>query len=207
MIKKVLGLDISSTTIGFALLNINVDTTEVEMLEMDHLKPIKEGSLTSRLAHTRDELKDIVERTQPDHICIEDILLFVSGRSSANTITILASFNRMACLVAFDYLGLEPHLYSATAIRNGVRIKYETPAKEEMPDLIAHHLNLQFPWMYGGRGKIMVENYDRADATAAALFDAYLILGKVKTIENHYIKPKQPKPTKKKSNRKKSKRK
>jgi Holliday junction resolvasome RuvABC endonuclease subunit len=192
MIKKVLGFDVSSTTIGIALVSVEIETAEVEMLEMDHIKPLKEGSLVSRLADTRNQIKHIIEQAQPDYICIEDILLFVAGRSSANTITLLASFNRMVCLLAFDYLGTEPHLYSATAIRNGLRTKYETPAKEEMPDLIADHFNFQFPWMYGKKGKIEVENYDRADAAAAALFDAFVLSKKVAKIENYHFKIKKP---------------
>ncbi len=203
MVKKILGFDVSSSCIGYGVVQIE-DNNEIKFISVSYLKPIKKGSLLERLADTRDKIKDIIEEIKPGHIAIEDILLFVAGRSSANTITVLASFNRMIGLVALDYLKRTPQLLSVMKIRNGIKTTEETPDKVDMPELIAKHLKIKFPYKYNKKGKIDSSSLDMADGLAVALMQAFLLTGKANLKETGK-KKKNTKTTKKRRRKKRSK--
>ena len=80
----------------------------------------------------------------------------------------------------FDYLKKSPELFNIMSIRHGLKLSKILPKKEEMPELIAHHLNIKFPYIYNKKGKIAVESYDMADGVAVALYYAFLVTGKIK---------------------------
>lgn len=178
MLKKILGFDISSTTIGYCVLTIDETTKDIKFVSVDYLKPTKKGTLIERLADTRDKIKKIIEDIKPDHISIEDIIMFIRGKSTANTIVTLALFNRMIGLLAYDYLKKMPSLLGVLAIRHGLKLTPDFPDKEEMPEIVAKHLGMKFPYQYNKNKKIKVESYDMADGIAVALFYAFILTGK-----------------------------
>ena len=49
-----------------------------------------------------------------------------------------------------------------------------------MPELVAKHLGITFPYRLCKKGKIQVESYDMADGIAVALYYAFIITGQVK---------------------------
>ena len=167
---KILGLDISTSCIGYACLEVNGST--ITVVEIDHYKPTKDGDIFERLAKTRKDIKKIIKRLEPDVIAIEDIIQFMGHGSSAATIIGLAQFNRMIGLVAYDYLKASPTLLNVMKIRHGIKSGKELPSKEDIPELVANHLNIEFPYVYTKTNKIAPESYDRADATAVALYQA-----------------------------------
>jgi Holliday junction resolvasome RuvABC endonuclease subunit len=179
MIKRVLGLDISSTTIGYCLLEWDDIKGIIKLKTVSYFKPIKKGSILFRLQHTRDRIAEIINELQPDVIGIEDIIAFMPHRSSANTVITLAVFNRMIGLLSFDYTGKEPILFSVMDIRRGLKRGEKVPSKEDMPELVAKHLGINFPYEDSRRGTRKVENNDMADAMAVALFYAYVLAGKI----------------------------
>jgi Holliday junction resolvasome RuvABC endonuclease subunit len=182
MIKRILGLDVSSTTIGIALLLWNDITNTVKLDTLTYLKPIKTGTLLERLYSTRNRMGEILNQLKPDQIAIEDILFYVPGKSSANTITVLASFNRMIGVLAIDYLQKTPYLYSVGDIRRGIKPPHlEKLDKQEVPDVVANYLNIKFPWRYNKRTqKPLEENLDMADGLAVALYHTFIIAGHIK---------------------------
>lgn len=175
---RILGIDCSSTTIGFAVLD--VDGYNIEFIKMGYLKPIKEGHIVERLADTRDKMRRIIEDAKPDHIAVEEIVSFMAGKSTAKTIIMLTTFNRMMCLLAYDYLGKVPTLYNVMSIRHSIKLSKELPKKEDIPALTAQRLGISFPWEFNKKGKEKVENYDKADGTAVALYHAMLLTGQKK---------------------------
>ncbi len=195
MIKKILGFDVSSTTIGYSVLTVDDSTNEIKFVSAQYLKPIKKGTILERVADTRDKVKKIIETIKPDQIAIEDIIMFIRGKSTANTIITLATFNRMIGLLSLDYLKKMPEMHGVLAIRHGLKLTPDFPAKEEMPDIVATHLKLNFPWEYNKKGKIKVESYDKADGIAVALFQAFCVTGKCHAKAKL---PKKKKPKKKK---------
>ena len=175
---KVLGFDISSTCIGICLLEID-EKNKITLKYLDNIKPIKSINIIERVAHTRDKIKKLIEHLKPDYIAIEDLVQYLPGKSSANTIITLATFNRMIGLLAFDYLNKMPNLYNVMSIRHGLKLSKELPSKEQMPDLVSSHLGIKFIYSIGKKGKIKSENYDMADAFAVALYHAFILTGKI----------------------------
>lgn len=177
--KRVLGFDISSTTIGYCVLEIS-DGNDIQFILCNYIKPLKKGSIIERVAHTRDVVQSVIDQVKPDYIAIEDIVQFMAGASTAKTIITLTTFNRMIGLLAHDYLGKSPALYSVMSIRHGLKTDKILPKKEEIPDLVAKHLKIKFPYLFNKKGKIKVESYDMADGIAVALFHAFVLTQRVK---------------------------
>lgn len=177
--KRVLGIDCSSTTIGWSIIDID-DNNEIHFFKCAYHKPLKTGSIIDRIAYTRDAFKKIMEEYKPDHISIEEIIQFMKGKSTAKTIIMLTTFNRMLCLLAHDFLGHNPNLFSVMTIRHGLKTDKILPKKEEMPALVALHLGITFPYEMNKKGAIKVESYDMADGVAVGLYQAMLLTEKIK---------------------------
>lgn len=175
---KILAFDVSSSTTGYSIFEI-IDNS-INLINSSYIKPIKTGNIIKDLADTRDKIKTLIGEIKPTHIVIEDIIKFMSGKSSAQTIITLTSYNRMISLLAFDYLNQPPQMFSVMAIRHGLKINKIFPKKEDMPELVANHLNIKFPYEYNNKQKIKVESYDKADAIAVGLYYAFILTNKIK---------------------------
>lgn len=194
---KVLGLDISSSTIGYAVLSCNDSFKEIKLESVNFLKPLKKGTILERLADTRDKIKKIIETIKPDYIAIEDIVLFIRNKSTAQTITTLAVFNRMVGLVAQDFLKKSPTLINVLTIRYCIKKQANLnkfPEKTELPESLEKLLNINFPWIYNRNDKIKDESYDMSDAICCAY--CYVMLLQE---AHHEIKKEPIKKRKKKS--------
>jgi Holliday junction resolvasome RuvABC endonuclease subunit len=178
--KTILGFDVSSTTIGWCSLNWDESTNDISLIKMGFIKPPKKGSIIERIVKTRNEVQKVIVDTKPDHIAIEDIVQFMQNKSTAKTIIMLATFNRMIGLMAYDYLGKEPIWYSVMTMRHGLKMNKKLPKKEDMPDLVSKHLGITFPYEYDKKGQIKNESYDKADGVAVALYHAFVLAGKTK---------------------------
>jgi Holliday junction resolvasome RuvABC endonuclease subunit len=176
---KVLGIDCSSTTIGYCVLEI-LDN-HISFVSANYLKPIKTGSIIERIVDTRNKITKIISDIKPDYIGIEEIIKFMKGASSANTIIMLTTYNRMIGLVAYDYLNSPPQFFNVLSIRHGLKFNKVFPKKEDIPELVAKHLNIKFPYEYNKKGKIKTENGDKADAIAVALYYSFLLTNQIKS--------------------------
>lgn len=194
MIKKILGFDISSTCIGYCALELDDQTNQIKFIECNYLNPIKKGTIMERIVDTRDKIKIIIDRINPDYIGVEDLIKFMP-KSTATTVVVLTTFNRMICLLGHDYLNTYPELFNVMSIRHGLKLSKDLPKKEDMPELVAKHLGITFPYVYGkdkkGNKKIKEESRDMADGVAVALYYSFILSGKVK------VKLKKPKVKKK----------
>jgi len=168
----ILGLDCSSSVIGWGLL----DFTKHKLIAHGHFKPLNSKHLLiERLNDVYEFITNLCEYLQPMIVAVEDIALYMKGRSSARTITTLAVFNRVAALAAFRYTG-DVRFRTVGSIRKQVKKLAQldnTPDKEDMPDLVRNHLCHKFidvPKRGGGRG---TPTFDEADGIAVAW--AYVI--------------------------------
>lgn len=181
-IKNVLGFDVSSSTIGWCSLQID-GYQNIDYIDSGYFKPIKKGSIMDRIVDTRNKIQEIIFKYKPDYIGIEDLIKFMP-KSTATTVVMLTTFNRMTCLASYDYLNNNPELLNVMSIRHGLKFSKELPKKEDMPELVSKHLGINFPYEKTLKGKkkgsIKVENYDRADGIAVALYYAFLLTDKVK---------------------------
>jgi len=180
MTKTILGFDISSTTTAYAVLEIDEKTKNIKFIKSDYIKPLKKGTILERVADTRNLIQKIINDVKPDYIGIEDIVSFIRNKSTARTVITLTTFNRMIGLLSYDYLKSSPELLSVLTIRHGLKNNNIFPSKDDMPELVAGHLGIKFPYEYNKKGKIKVENGDKADAMAVALYYAFLLTGKAK---------------------------
>lgn len=177
--KRILGIDCSSTTIGYSILDFD-DLNNINFVDVNYLKPIKDGNIIERISNTRDEFNNIINKYKPNYIGIEEIIKFMSGKSSANTVIMLTTFNRMIGLLSYDYLNRAPELFNVLSIRHALKINKIFPKKGDMPELVSKHLSIIFPYIYNKKGKLKEENNDMADAIAVALYYAFLLTGKIK---------------------------
>jgi len=164
----ILGLDVSSSTIGWGLIKNN------KLIDYGHIKPLKSDfNIFERLNDINLQIKKLLNKHKPEYIVIEDILLFMPKKSSAQTITTLAIFNRTVGLTCYNYLEKPPELIPAPTIRKIIRHKYNIDAlkKEDIPQVINTHLGnfhieLKIKGKKAGQPKDYI--YDQADGIAAA---------------------------------------
>lgn len=173
--KRVVGLDASTTTIGFSVVEYD-GYSAPDLKHVEHFKPPKKGDLFERLAKVRTFIFDRLDKFKPDDVALEDIILFMKGRSTAKTISSLAVLNRIVGLAVYDKMGKPPQLLNVMKIRHAIKDGKTLPPKEDIPELVAKILNIKFPYILNKKGAVAVENYDRADAIAVAL--AYIENGK-----------------------------
>ena len=168
---RILGLDISSSTIGWAVL---VDSSDKITLESyGHIKPppSKSGSLTHRINSAFDSVSLLLSDLDPDFVAIEAYAnKFTSGRSSARTIMVLSVFNELSALACLRALNYEPKRYNVLSIRSIISKFYNTKivSKDETFDFIRSKFN-NFSILKNRNDNIKKECYDEADAIAVAL--------------------------------------
>lgn len=168
--KTVLGLDCSTATIGWGL--VTIEETP-KLLQYGHIKPMKsdKGSLIERLDDTFSRVQALCNSLGPSVVAVEEIKKFVKGRSSAQTITILAGFNRVISLSAFR-CSRDLRYYSEAEVRKIIKSKYFSKSykmsKEEMPDVVRSHLEPSFQGPLNTKGELAIETYDEADGIVTA---------------------------------------
>lgn len=173
---KILSFDASTTTIGISLLTKNDSTNKTTLDYISYFKPPKDGALFERFKITKDYILDIIDQLSPDEIVIEDFIPYMKGSNAATTI-LLATFNRMIGLAVFEKTGKLPKMINVVALRHTLKLTKDLPSKEEIPELVATHLEIKFPYVYISDGKkkgqVAEESFDIADAIALGL--AYLM--------------------------------
>lgn len=178
--KRVMGLDASSTTIGLCLLRY--DDKKIELEHVEFYKPTKKGDVFERLQDVRKYIFDKVSEFRPDEVSLEEILLWMGGgkrcpvckqkmgrQSTAKTITTLTALNRTVGLAVLDKTGHSPYLYNVMKIRHQIKKGKKIPKKEDVPERVAKILDIDFPYKLNKRNNIAKENEDMADAIAVAL--------------------------------------
>ena len=184
-----MGLDASTATIGVSLLKVNDEL--VELVHYEYFKPSKDGEIFEKLAEVYNFIQNKIKELKPDEIVLEDIILFMAGKSTAKTICGLAIINRTVGLAIYNLTGKPPILLNVLKIRHTIKLDKKFPSKEEIPALIAIRLGIEFPWIYKtnkktGVVKILTENFDIADSISAAY--AHILLSKPKEVKPKKIK-------------------
>lgn len=167
---RILGLDASTTTIGWSIIEFNEE--KFELKTYGYYKPLKDINIFESLNETRKFVQDLVIHHMPDEVVIEEFLLFMKGKSNAKTISSLAILNRTVGLACFN-VGKMPTLLSVTKVRHAIKKDKVLPPKEDIPELVSSYLNKDFPWQYStkgrAKGKPIIENYDIADSIALCI--------------------------------------
>ncbi len=166
---SILGLDCSSSVIGWGLVVLNKDPT---LVAYGHFKPLDPShSEMERLDGVYEKIVELCNELEPTYVAVEDIFTFMKGKSSGHTMTVLAAFNRVASL-AGHHNSNGVKFYSVHQIRKIIKkmnldIKNKI-SKEDMPDIIIKYLEPQFEKILNRKGNVAVETYDEADGIATA---------------------------------------
>lgn len=173
--QRVLGLDISSSTIGWALIKFNDEIVELE--SHGHIKPPakKKGCMGFRLSTTSDEIRNLIKNLSPDIVAVEDYAKkFSSKKSSAHTIIVLATFNEVCAMIAYQELGKDVWRCAATSIRSILSKHFDikSVSKDEIFSVIQTHCK-RFETKMNRIGNTKTESKDEADAVAVSL--AYVL--------------------------------
>ena len=181
---KVLGLDISTSTIGWALFDIQSQ----ELLELTHISPrpknVKDDKLKELLLKSEifaEKLKDytglgIVK------VIIEEPLL---NSNNIRTVQTLLRFNSFVCKEIYEILGIVPEFISTynsrkfawpSLVRENDKGKFvlfgglpkDIDKKQIIWDLVAKK-EPQIQWLYTKNNTLKKENFDQTDAYTCVL--------------------------------------
>jgi RNase H-fold protein (predicted Holliday junction resolvase) len=181
---KVLGLDVSTKTIGIALF----DTNSEHLLELTHLSPVPKSEIGSKIEELiiksnlfkikLEEYKNI----GITKVIIEEPLL---TSNNVNTVGILMRFNTLVCKEVFDVLNIIPEFISTYNARKfaypeltnknekGKEVLFggydkNIDKKNLIWELVAKK-EPQIIWHYSKNNKLKKENFDQTDAYTAVL--------------------------------------
>ncbi len=166
---KTLSLDISSTTIGWALLGNSDD--QITIIEHGHLKPPKsELSLANRALRSQVLIKNLIRKYDPDKIAIEDyVTKFSKGKSTAKTIVVLSVFNEAMTMACIEEKKVDPDRLAVISIRSLLSKSFDQKisSKEECFDFIKQIAS--FSVKQNKKQSIKKETFDEADAVAVGI--------------------------------------
>lgn len=123
------------------------------------------------LFHVKNYIAQLINTHNPDHIALEEFIPFMKGKSTAATTISLGILNRTVGVAIFEVTGKLPELLHVMQIRHLLKKKV-LPKKEDIPELVADHLGIPFPYYCkpSKKGPVQLkENGDVADAIAVAL--------------------------------------
>jgi hypothetical protein len=182
---KILGLDISTKTIGWALFDI----TGSHLLELTHfspkIKPQPEDKI-EELLKKADGFRKHLENYRNmgiTKVIIEEPLL---NSNNVYTVGTLLRYNSMVLKSCYDVLGIVPTFISTYNARKyafpdlvgsndkGRNVLFGGyPKNIDKKHVIWEHVNDLFPevkWLYAARtGNLKKENYDMSDAATAVI--------------------------------------
>jgi len=174
----VLGVDISTSITGFAIVTDNV------LVYYDSIDLRKYKGVFAKTIAMKEKLMDIYEMYQLDnddrlvgdsefpieHIYIEQSLhMFMGGKSSAKTLSTLTRFNGIVSWLLFELFEMEPQFIGASSARKRAGIK--VPRGEKAKQVVLKYLldnEPTFKIQYTSKGNPKPESFDRADAIIIA---------------------------------------
>lgn len=168
----ILGLDVSTSTIGYSVLD-----SEGKMQELGFLSLKKANNLLEKADIYEALLTELKSKYSFSRVIIEEAFQRYSrGMSSARTITLLAAFNGIIQYVNYKLLRITPELISVSAARKlcGIKVLSKKKAgkevKEQVFEWVDNHLGYEWPTKILRNGprkgiEIMLpETRDMADA-------------------------------------------
>jgi RNase H-fold protein (predicted Holliday junction resolvase) len=183
-----LGLDVSTKTIGIALFNNNG-----QLLELTHIspkaKPIPE-SKTEELIKKADLFSDFISKYAKmniKHVLIEEPLL---RSNNVNTVGTLLRFNGMVTKICYDKLGVTPEYISTYEARKNAFPELMQPGATSKIVLFGSYpkeidkkrviwekvskREPQINWLLDKKGQLKKENFDMSDAYTVCLSYAHI---------------------------------
>lgn len=181
---KVLGLDVSTKTIGWSLFDIGTGN----LLELTHISPVPKPKVENKIEELllkatifREKLLSYKE-LGIQYVVIEEPLL---NSNNVYTVSTLMRFNTLICKEVYDVLGVVPEFISTYNSRKFAFPHLVQPNDKDkyvlfggMPKDIDKKLVIweliakrepQINWLYTKNNTLKKENFDQTDAYCAAL--------------------------------------
>ena len=173
----ILGLDISTTIVGVAVID-----SSGKLLVSDHWDVSKEDNLFSKAEVIGSNLWQIKNNYGIDNVFIETALKkFFPGKSRADTIIKLAKFNGIVSWLSFETFGMEPTFINVNTARTLYGLSFprgvKGPQRKKMVvEAVKEKEKTSFTFEMARGGK----NYkkgtdDRADAIVIARAGEFLL--------------------------------
>jgi len=165
-----LGLDISSTVVGYCM-----STSKKKITEAGYIDIHKETTIRDK-AHKVARVLEDLEGT-PGVIIVEDSLSgFGGGRTSQQTIVKLAKCNAVVSYVTEAIFETEITHVNVSTLRKGVFGKSRekgVDSKQFVREQLEKKIDLSKFIVYNSRNNYDKKNYDMLDATVASLYHWY----------------------------------
>ena len=163
-----LGLDISTTTTGYAI------TTNDSIIELGFVDLKKQTDISDKAWTLVNHLCELDSLESVKDIIVEDSLSgFMRGRTSQQTIIKLAKFNAVVCFLCEYQLQIKPVLVGAMTARKQLfgksRIKGMT-AKEFVKNRVEEKYDVEDFMKYTTRGNWDNRNMDALDALVVSKY-------------------------------------
>jgi len=181
---KVLGLDVSTKTIGMALFDIQSQ----HLLELTHVSPMPKLKVENKIEELLLKSQIVREKLQTyvglgiTNVVIEEPLL---NSNNVYTVSTLMRFNTLVCREIYDILGVVPEFISTynsrkfafpELVKENDKGKFvlfgglpkDTDKKVVIWELVAKK-EPQIVWNYTKNNTLKKENYDQTDAYCAVL--------------------------------------
>jgi hypothetical protein len=181
---KVLGLDVSTKTIGWSLFDIQTK----ELLELTHISPVPKPKVENKIEELilkghifRKKLEDYVGMGIT-HVIIEEPLL---NSNNVYTVGTLMRFNTLVCKEVYDVLGVVPEFITTYNSRKfafphliqqndkGKHVLFGGMPKDIDKKAIIWELvakkEPQIIWSYTKNNTLKKENFDMTDAYTCTL--------------------------------------
>ena len=162
----ILGLDISSSRIGYCLINEDED-----LLLVDEIKLKPSQSLEERADIFKNTMKIIKEHSEVDYVFIEQpFMAFSGGKTTAATMAKLQRFNGMCSYVVHDLFGSPAAQLQANKARGlvGLKIKRGDNTKLKVIEWVSTKYPQTFLVEYTRHGNPKPGTDDKADAIVIA---------------------------------------
>ena len=181
---KVLGLDISTKTIGWALFDIE----SKNLLELTHISPRPKPTTDSKIEELMLKSNEFRKKLESyvglgiQTVVIEEPLL---NSNNVYTVGTLMRFNTLVCKEVYDVLGIVPEFISTYNSRKfafphlvqqndkGKFVLFGGMPKDIDKKVVIWELvakrEPQITWQYTKNNTLKKENYDQTDAYCAAL--------------------------------------
>tara|TARA_Y100001937_G_scaffold27326_1_gene39225 strand:- start:7036 stop:7563 length:528 start_codon:yes stop_codon:yes gene_type:complete len=163
----ILGLDISSSRIGFCLIN-----EKEELLLVDEIKLKSSMSLEDRADIFKQKMQIIKEHSEVDYVFIEQpFMAFSGGKTTATTMAKLQRFNGMCSYVVHSLFGSPATLLQTNKARGlvGLKIKRGDNTKLKIIEWVSEKYQQEFIVEYTRHGNPKPGTDDKADAVVIAL--------------------------------------
>ena len=162
-----LGLDVSTTHVGYALLDSSAQLLNYGTINLTSKSFADE---LDKYVFIKDKLEEIKKEFKPNKIFIETALMvFKFGRSSASVLQKLNRFNGAVTLLCFQIFDLKPNFIGATQARKmcGIIIPKGSKVKQIVVQFLLDK-EASFKVQYTSKGNIKPSCFDSADAIVIA---------------------------------------